>query len=146
MQILYLLAAVGIGAIFAAQPAINGAAAKVLGSAIPATVLSVAITLAASALVMVIGRTTPTWEMATALPWWVVLGGLIGVLVVGGGAFIVPTTGAAVFFVCLIAGQLIGSVLLDHIGAFGLEVRTISPSRVFGILLTLVGVFCVRYG
>ena len=85
MPMVYLLAAVGIGAVFAAQPAINAVAAKGLGSAIPATVLSVAITLLASVAIMIVGRTTPTWEVATALPCWVVLGGLIGVLVVGGG-------------------------------------------------------------
>ena len=146
MPFLYLLAACLIGAAFAAQPGINAAAAKTLGSPFPATVLSVAITLLASTIIMVIGRSTPSWEMVTQLPWWVVLGGLIGVLVVGGGAAIVPVTGAAIFFVCLIAGQLIGSVVLDHIGAFGLAVREVSGLRAVGVVLTFLGVVCVRYG
>ena len=47
MPMVYLLSAVVIGAAFATQPAINGAAAKILGSAVPATALSVAITLIA---------------------------------------------------------------------------------------------------
>jgi transporter family-2 protein len=63
-----------------------------------------------------------------------------------GGTVIVPVTGAAVFFVCLIAGQLFGSVLLDHIGAFGLPVREIGTLRFLGILLTFGGVILVRYG
>ncbi len=146
MNNLYLLVAVLIGAAFACQPAINAVAAKTLGSPLPATVLSVAITLAASAVIMVATRTTPTVEMVWSLPWWVVLGGLIGVLVVGGGAAIVPVTGVAVFFVCLIAGQLLGSVLLDHFGTFGLPVREISLPRFAGIVLTFAGVLLVRFG
>jgi transporter family-2 protein len=146
MPIVYLLSAIVIGAAFAAQPAINGAAARILGSAFPATALSVAITLLASIIVMILGRTTPSLETMAQLPWWVVMGGLIGLFVVGGGTMIVPVTGAAVFFVCLIAGQLFGSVLLDHIGAFGLPVREIGTLRLLGILLTFGGVILVRYG
>lgn len=146
MPFVYLLATVGIGAFFSAQPAINGAVARVLGSPIPATTLSVAITLTLCLVIMVFGRTTPSLEVATQVPWWAFLSGLAGVLIVGGGTIIVPVTGAAVFFVCLIAGQLIGSILLDHVGAFGLQVRSINPIRCLGILLTLSGVLCVRYG
>ncbi|MBD3664161.1 DMT family transporter [Sulfitobacter aestuariivivens] len=146
MPILYLMAACLIGAAFATQPAINAAAAKVLGSPIPATVMSVAITLAASIVIMVLGRTTPSMAAVTSLPWWVVIGGLIGVLVVGGGVVIVPVTGVAIFFVCLIAGQLAGSILLDHYGAFGLAVREIGAMRLCGILVTFAGVLLVRYG
>ncbi len=146
MPIVYLLSAVVIGAAFAAQPAINGAAAKILGSAFPATALSVAITLLASIIVMVLGRTTPTLENLTQLPWWIIFGGFAGVLVVGGGTVIVPVTGAAVFFVCLIAGQLFGSVILDHFGAFGLPVHEIGILRILGVLMTFGGVLLVRYG
>lgn len=146
MTNLYLLAAILIGAAFACQPAINAVAAKTLGSPIPATVLSVAITLTASIALMAATRTTPGVGMLSSLPWWVVLGGLIGVLVVGGGAAIVPVTGVALFFVCLIAGQLLGSVLLDHIGAFSMPVREASWSRLLGIGLTFAGVLLVRFG
>lgn len=146
MPLAYLLAACAIGAAFAAQPGINAAAAKILGSPFPAAVLSVSITLLASTIIMIAGRTTPSWDMIAHLPWWVIIGGLIGVLVVGGGAAIVPATGAAIFFVCLIAGQLVGSILFDHIGAFGLPVREITLTRMTGVLLTFLGVILVRYG
>ncbi|MEL6584438.1 MAG: DMT family transporter [Pseudomonadota bacterium] len=146
MPFAYLLAASLIGAAFAAQPAINSLAAKTLGSAFPATVLSVGITLAVSALIMLFGRTTPSLETFAQLPWWIMLGGLIGVGVVGGGAIIVPVTGVAIFFVCMIFGQMVGSVFLDQIGAFGLPVREISLMRLGGVVLTFAGVILVRYG
>ena len=146
MNNLYFLAAILIGAAFACQPAINAVAAKALGSALPATVLSVGITFGVSVVIMVATGTVPAVGAFSTLPWWVIIGGLIGVLVVAGGAAIVPVTGAALFFVCMIAGQLLGSVLLDHFGAFGLVVNRISWPRVLGVVLTFGGVMLVRFG
>lgn len=145
LNLLLLLAAV-IGAAFAAQPAINAVAAQVFGSPFPATVLSVAITLLASTLVMFATGTTPAPSQFADLPWWILIGGLIGVLVVAGGAAIVPVTGVALFFVCFMAGQVLGSVVLDHIGAFGLAVREITPLRLLGVLCAFAGVLLVRFG
>lgn len=141
-----LLVAALIGAAFAAQPSINATAAQVFGSAIPAAVLSIAITLAASSALMVFTKTVPTGAMMTALPWWVVFGGLIGLAVVAGGAAIVPITGVALFFVCFVTGQLAGSLLLDHFGAFGLAQCEVTPLRLLGLLCTLAGVLLVKYG
>ena len=81
-----------------------------------------------------------------SLPRWVIFGGLIGVLVVTGGIVIIPVTGVALFFVCLIAGQLAGSVLLDHVGSFKLSVREISFTKTVGILITFGGVLIVKFG
>tara|TARA_B110000046_G_scaffold139144_1_gene145527 strand:- start:32 stop:238 length:207 start_codon:yes stop_codon:yes gene_type:complete len=68
MPIVYLLSAIVIAAAFAAQPTINGAAAKILRSAFPATTLSVAITFLASIIVMIIGLTTPSLEAMAQVP------------------------------------------------------------------------------
>ena len=143
---LTLIIATLIGAAFAMQPAINAAAGGAFGSAFPAAALSLGISFVAAALVTLILGATPTWAAFAALPWWVVFGGLIGVLVVAGGVAIVPITGAAMFFVCLVAGQLIGSILLDHFGAFGMTVRELTPTRIAGAALAIAGVVLVRFG
>jgi transporter family-2 protein len=145
MQFLYPFAAFVIGIIFAMQPAINGEAARILGSPISASALSVAITLIACLSVLVVAGQLPKTSSIVQLPWWVVLGGLIGLFVVAGGAAIAPLTGAALFFVCLIAGQLMGSVLVDYFGFFGMQARSFNWVKIAGILMALGGVFLVRY-
>ena len=50
------------------------------------------------------------------------------------------------FFVCIVAGQLIGSTIADHYGAFGLTVREMSGSRILGISLVLAGAVLVSRG
>ncbi len=44
----------------------------------------------------------------------------------------------------VIAGQLIGSVALDHFGALGLPQQAISPGRALGIAFLIAGVFLIR--
>ena len=79
------------------------------------------------------------------LPWWVVFGGLIGSAVVAGGAAIATIIGAAIFFVCLIAGQLVGSTIVDHKGAFGLAKHSISITWLMDLRLVLLGVLLVQF-
>jgi transporter family-2 protein len=140
------LAAILIGISFAAQPAINGAAVKTLGSPAAAAALSVGITFFCLILVMPIFGGSLAPGLIAKLPWWVVFGGMIGAFVVAGGAAIAPVTGVAVFFVCLVSGQLIGSALVDHFGAFGMTVRPISLIKACGLALVLAGVLLVRAG
>ena len=144
MKMFYLIAAAAIGASFALQPAINGAAAKILGSPVASAVISVAITLLTCIALLPLFGAKLSASSVTALPWWVIFGGLIGAGVVAGGAGIAPVTGAAAFFLCMIAGQLIGSVLADHFGLFGLDVRHISPTRLIAVGLVLTGVVVLQ--
>lgn len=144
MKILYLLLAVGIGVTFAVQPAINGAVARIFGSPVSAGALSVAITFSTCLLLVPLFGGVPTTTQFAALPWWVLFGGLIGVGVIVGGAGIVPITGAAVFFVCMVAGQMVGSAIVDQIGAFGLPQKSITWTRAAGLGLVILGVFLVQ--
>jgi bacterial/archaeal transporter family-2 protein len=48
------------------------------------------------------------------------------------------------FIALLIAGQLGMALLLDHLGAFGLERQPPSPIRLLGLLVILGGVILVR--
>ncbi len=146
MTLVYLLSAIAIGMAFATQPAINGAAVKDLGSPVAAAALSVAITLIACLAMMPFSGGTLRPSAVLSLPWWVVFGGLIGAFVVAGGAAIAPVTGAALFFVCLISGQLIGSLLVDHYGAFGMATQPVSLTKLAGVALALGGVVLVRIG
>ena len=80
------------------------------------------------------------------MPWWVYLAGPAGAFFVAGGVYIAPLTGTLIFFVCIVAGQLIGSALMDHFGAFGLDVRKFSLARLAGVLLVVAGAILVSRG
>jgi transporter family-2 protein len=78
-------------------------------------------------------------------PWWIyVSGGTIGAIFVFFLLFSTPIIGATAMIGAVIAGQLIGSVALDHFGALGLPQQALSPGRALGIALLVGGVFLIR--
>lgn len=76
----------------------------------------------------------------TSLPPWVWLGGLLGACHVVISMQAIPLTGVAAFLVLVIAGNLIGAAVYDHVGAFGLTARPFSSTRLMGLVLVVVGV------
>ena len=51
--------------------------------------------------------------------------------------------GATVLVACVAAGQVTASLLLDHFGLFGYATRQVTPGRIAGALLVLLGVLLV---
>ena len=141
-----MLLGVLIGVALSQQPVINGAVSQVLNSVFAAATLSLGLSaLVVFALFWVTGAPTRPAQLMD-LPWWTVFAGFIGAFFVAGSAMIVPITGAALFFVCLIAGQLVGAVAADAIGAFGMEPRPVSLTKLAGVALGFAGVVLVKWG
>ncbi len=144
---IYLGAAILLGVAIAMQPLINTILARATGSPISAATISILVAFLGALVLFAAGDRGDTSRAALAsVPWWVYLAGLIGTAFVAGGVIIAPVTGALLFFLCVIGGQLLGAALADHIGAFGLEVRPISLARLAGLALVLAGVILVRRG
>lgn len=143
----YLAAAVLVGALVTAQPLINANLSRALGSPFVATAISILVAFVAALVVVAItGRGETSRAALVAVPWWVYLAGLIGTIFVSAGMIIAPVTGAFAFFLCVIAGQLIGAAIYDHIGAFGVQVRPMSVERLLGLALVLGGAVLVQRG
>lgn len=78
------------------------------------------------------------------LPPYFAITGLFGLAFIFGAATIVPRIGIALFLSATIAGQLLGALALDQIGAFGGAVQPLSAMRVGGAAFLLLGVAMVR--
>ncbi len=144
---LYLAASLALGVVLALQPLMNAVLARAIGSSYGAAGISIFVALlGAIVLMLVAGRGDISRANLAAVPWWVYLAGFAGTAFVAGGVVIAPVTGALLFFLCVIAGQLFGAAIADHLGAFGLEMRPLSMARLAGIGLVLAGVLLVRSG
>jgi transporter family-2 protein len=73
-----------------------------------------------------------------AAPWWMFLGGSIGVIYIALSAHIVQHLGVLEFTLFSVGGMLIGSLLIDFV--FPTPGTQISPYLIVGIALTYVGV------
>jgi transporter family-2 protein len=140
-----IVAAIIIGACLSMQPPINAAMARTLGSPLLAAVVSIAISLVVVVpLWLTVGQGGGELAAVRALPWWVVLGGVIGVVFVAGSVLVGPMLGIALFFVCVVAGQLLGATLADQVGAFGMPTKPINATKLIGIALVLIGAALVQ--
>lgn len=144
---LFIAAAVALGACVSLQPPINVVMARTLGSPWLAVSISIAISLVLALFMWVAwGKAAGDLSQIKELPWWVVIGGTVGVLFVLGGISVAPVLGIALFFVCVVAGQLFASTLIDHYGAFGAQREPIDTVKIVGLVLVLVGAALVRQG
>jgi bacterial/archaeal transporter family-2 protein len=70
--------------------------------------------------------------------WWLYVGGLIGIFVISGSVLVVRTIGVLMLSLAMVAGQLLGAVLLDaFVPARGAHLTLAS---VIGTVITLVAV------
>ena len=87
----------------------------------------------------------PNHAKLAQAPWWAWTGGLLGAFFVTMALILVPKIGAANLAAGIIAGQLVGSLIIDHFGHMGLPQQPITTGRVAGIVLIAAGVACVRW-
>ncbi len=144
-NLFYITIAIMIGASLALQPPINVVMARTLGSPLLAASISISISFILVLLIWLTwGKGAGDLTQVKVLPWWVVIGGIIGVVVVVGSIIVAPVLGIALFFICIVAGQLLGSTLIDQFGAFGMQVKPINIKKMLGISLVLAGAILVQ--
>ena len=141
----YIIAAISMGAALSLQPPINATMSRILGSPLFAATISIAISLLFVLLIWLTwGKGASDLTQVKALPWWVFIGGFIGVVFVAGSIMVAPVLGVALFFTCVVAGQLLGSTIADHFGVFGMQVKPVSMMNLLGLGLVLAGAAVVQ--
>ena len=146
MDTIWILLAMAAGGCIALQAAANGALRTHLADPRYAAFFSICGTIATAAALMIALRPSPPALSAVrSAPWWHWIGGPLGTLFVFAGAALAPRLGAAAFIAAVVAGQLAGSLLLDHFGMMNLPQQTLTAGRMAGAALVLAGVLLVRY-
>lgn len=128
------------------QPGVNAAFASYSSSRLHGGVLNFLVGAAAMILVCLVVR-TPLPEVAklAMAPWWAWIGGLMGAFFVTSAIFLIKPMGSANYVAAMIAGQFIGTMIIDHFGLMGLNVHSFSLGRGVGLLLMVAGIVCIRY-
>ena len=75
------------------------------------------------------------------LPWYTLLAGPMGLVLIAAIGYSVPRLGLVPAFTILVAAQFMAAALIDQFGLFGAEIRQINLSRVTGMLVMLVGIW-----
>jgi transporter family-2 protein len=147
MKTQYVILALIGGAAVVVQVGVNSELRRYADQAIWATLVSFVVGTSALAICFLVTRQVwPARARFAGAPWWIWVGGLLGAFYVLTSVIAGPRLGAAAYLGCVITGQLVASVLIDHFGWVGFPVHTASPGRIIGAILLLAGVALVlRY-
>jgi bacterial/archaeal transporter family-2 protein len=141
---LYLLT-IFLGVVLAVHLAMNGRVGSVLNNARVGNALFWCIGALAA---LTIGLTG--WQAGALNPLKdvhpvLLTAGVFGACLVFAIAWLIPQVGAGPVMITLLAGQVIGGLLLSHFGWLGSPVQPISVAKVLGVVIMIGGVVLATY-
>ncbi len=86
----------------------------------------------------------PARESIRAIPLYLFIGGAMGAIYVSSAIILIPKIGVATMLGASIGGQMIVASIIDHYGMFNVSIHAISPGRIFGIILLIIGVVLIQ--
>jgi transporter family-2 protein len=132
------------GALQSCGAAMNGQLNKSLVNPWLASAVSFAlITFFFTGLFFILPHPLPTTKDLAGMPWWAVIGGLVGAVQVYAGLTLVNKVGAGPFVGMTVTAALIASLLIDHFGWFRMEQHPLSLWRGLGAVLLVGGVMLI---
>jgi len=142
----YLLLAFVTGAGVAAQSVINTRLRLLLGGPLWAAAAQFVVGLV---LLLIVAAATrqpaPVTVGLGGAPWWVWTGGAFGAVFIVVTIVLTAKIGATLTLASIIVGQLTAALVVDHYGLFGGTVVRLTPTRVMGVALLLLGVTLIRW-
>jgi transporter family-2 protein len=126
----------------ALQAPINAGLGKATGE-LPAAMISFLVGTVALTLLVVLSGKAGGLPALADVRWYYLVGGLLGAVYVATALIAVSSIGAGGVAAATVAGQLTASVAADRLGILGLEQVALSPQRLLGVALLLVGTFLV---
>jgi transporter family-2 protein len=135
-----------LGVVLAVHLAMNGKVGSVLNNARVGNALFWCIG-AAGALCIGLsgwraGALSPLRQVHPAL----LTAGILGASLVFAIAWLIPQAGAGPVMITLLAGQVLGGLLMSHYGWLGSPVQPITMTKLAGVLVMVGGVVLATYG
>jgi transporter family-2 protein len=143
-RLLFIIMALALGAVLPIQAAINARLAKTAGSPVMSAFISFAVGTIALMLFLIITGQFNFRFISAHSPWWIWTGGLLGTFFVAGIVVLLPRLGVVLSFSLVLAGQMFVAIIFDQFGWLGVTVREISPGKIVGSILLIVGVILIR--
>jgi bacterial/archaeal transporter family-2 protein len=97
--------------------------------------------------IMVIALREP-WLSGPAISrtsWMSWTGGIFGAIYIAVSILLLPRLGATIVVALIVLGQMLGAMLFDHFALLGVPENPITPTRLVGAALLIVGVVLIRW-
>ncbi|GAL18995.1 integral membrane protein [Vibrio maritimus] len=142
--VILVLLSVIVGTTLASQAGVNAQLRTGLSSPLQAAFISFVIgTVVLGTLVVLEGKPWFPSGSLTNLPWWAWLGGFLGAFNIAMSIYLAPKLGALALAISIVCGQVIASLFYDQYGLLGYPKIELSPHRIGGAILIVIGVILV---
>ena len=141
-QLIILLPLVfAVGVLLTLQTAINAQLKEYLYSPIQAAFFSFLIgTIVLALMVLFQSNPKPGLQDLVAVPWYLWLGGILGVYAISMSIYAAPKLGFLTLTGVIIFGQMVASMLVDQFGLLGNEKMPVNWQRLLGGVVIFIGV------
>jgi bacterial/archaeal transporter family-2 protein len=140
-----ILLAIVIGLFLPLQSGINAQLRTAVGDPVVAALISFAVGSAALlATSLALRVPLPAAGLGDRTVWWHWTGGLLGAFYIFAAVVLAPRLGAAALIAAIVAGQMLGSLVLDHYGLVGYAQHAVNLPRVAGAVLVIAGVLLIQ--
>lgn len=140
---LYLLALV-VGVIAGVYLPLNSRFSEQLGSPLLATSIFFVVGAATALFAWTFAGQGGLDRLPRADPYLFGLG-IVSFGIILCATLLIPKMGAAAYFVCLVAGQVIAGMALSHFGVLSPQPLPVTPVKLIGAVAVIVGVLLIRY-
>ena len=148
MFFVYLIIALAAGVALATQSAINTQLTKAMsGEPVIATFISFAV--GTIVLFFIAWVKTDLWGNLSTVPsqpWWKLIGGILGAVVVFTTVLLAPKLGITAMLFFIIVGQLITATTIDHFGLIGMPIREVNITKLIGLIIVAFGLVFYFFG
>jgi len=134
-----------LGVVLAVHLAMNGRVGSVLNNARVGNALFWCIGAAGALCIGLTGWRTGALSPLRQVHPALLTAGVLGASLVFAIAWLIPKVGAGPVMITLLAGQVIGGLLMSHYGWLGSPVQPITITKVVGVLVMVGGVVLATY-
>jgi len=140
MKVYLYVFTVFLGIVLAVHLAMNGKVGSVMNNARVANALFWCIGAFGAVMIGLTG-----WQAGALQPLKLVhpallTAGILGASLVFAIAWLIPQVGAGTVMITLLAGQVLGGLIMSHFGWLGSPVQPITPAKALGVLIMIGGV------
>ena len=145
MKVLFYVFTIFLGIVLAVHLAMNGKVGSMLNNPRVANALFWCVGAVAAVIIGLTGWRSGALSGLRSVHPILLTAGALGACLVFAIAWLLPQVGARAVFITLIAGQILGGMILSHYGWLGSPVERITLTNVIGAIIMLVGVAVATY-
>ncbi|CUH96174.1 putative membrane protein [Propionispora sp. 2/2-37] len=129
------------GILMAVQGSLNAALSKVIGLMETTFIVHLIGTVLLIVILFLLKLGRGNLYALTDAPWYAYLGGVISIFIIYLVAASIPQAGMANATTAIIVGQVLTAIIIDHLGAFGMEQASWEWNDLAGLALLAIGAY-----